>query len=248
MPYRKLPITDATRLNAMQAASDRAEHVAADELAFSLTTKAQLDVLLPRWKTELQERGQALSAQAAAVEAATSQRLRLRMWISHYFQSLFMGVERGVIQASEMAHYQLDISSNVLPKLVSEPQIMLWAERLVAGAAARAAAGGLPVAFPTAAEVELEWEQYKTLRDERNSKQSTYHDEQKDVEALRDQVDALIRDIWDEVEFTYRREQPASLRRKARQYGVYYATMGDASEEVEVEPPPTPTDDASAIG
>ena len=47
-------------------------------------------------------------------------------------------------------------------------------------------------------------------------------------------VDDLIKDLWDTIEFNLRTEEPSSLRRKAREWGVVY----DEADEAE---PPTPT-------
>ncbi|MBV9656797.1 MAG: hypothetical protein JO295_01680 [Verrucomicrobia bacterium] len=42
---------------------------------------------------------------------------------------------------------------------------------------------------------------------------------------LRPDMDRLILDIWDEVEFAFRKAgSPASIRRKSREYGVVYDT------------------------
>ena len=90
-------------------------------------------------------------------------------------------------------------------------------------------------AASTAVEVQAELTQCRTLCDDRSAKKDAFDKEQEDVEAMRDQVDGLIRDIWDEVEFAFRREEPSSLRRKAREYGVYYVTRRD--EEPEPEAP-----------
>ena len=58
-------------------------------------------------------------------------------------------------------------------------------------------------------------------------------------EAVADQrpaVDDLIKDLWDTIEFNLRTEEPSSLRRKAREWGVVY----DEADEAEPPPPPPP--------
>ena len=46
-------------------------------------------------------------------------------------------------------------------------------------------------------------------------------------------MDLLIKDLWNTIEFNLRTDDPTSLRRKAREWGVVYD--GDEEEE-----PPTP--------
>jgi len=233
MPFRQLPQTDSARLQALQAAANKAATVDPAELAFSSESKTLLDTVLPQWKQETEERGQALSAQSEASSAARDQKARLRMWLSHFFQNLNMGIEREVFQASDRAFYQMDVSQTTLPDTTTEADLLMWADRLVVGEAARTGAGGTAIPFPTVAEVEAELTQCRTLCDERSAKKDAFDKEQEDVEAMRDQVDGLIRDIWDEVEFAFRREQPSSLRRKAREYGVYYALRPNEEPEPE---------------
>mgnify|MGYP001389624254 CR=1 FL=1 len=55
------------------------------------------------------------------------------------------------------------------------------------------------------------------------------------------EADRIIRDIWDEVEFALRRLDPPSLRRRAREWGVFYALRpGEPAEPETPEPTPPP--------
>ena len=56
---------------------------------------------------------------------------------------------------------------------------------------------------------------------------------QEAVAAQRPDVDALIKDLWDSIAFALRADEPSSLRRKAREWGVFY--LGDE----ETSAPPT---------
>lgn len=234
MPYRHLPNTDNQRLQALDGAAAKSAAVDPANLAFSAESKTTLDTLRPQFQTEVAERGQALAAQSDASTAVRDQAGRLRMFVSHFFQNLNMGIERGVFADSDRAHYQLDVSQTTLPEMTREADLLTWAGRAISGEASRTAAGGVAMPFPSAAEVQAELTQYTTLASDQSTKKDTYDSEQEDVEALRDDVDGLIKDIWDEVEFTFRREKPSSLRRKAKEYGVVYMTRpGEPPDEDE---------------
>ena len=58
---------------------------------------------------------------------------------------------------------------------------------------------------------------------------------QEAVAAQRPSVDALIKDLWDTIEFALRADEPSSLRRKAREWGVFY--LGDEETPVPHTPP-----------
>jgi len=240
MPMRRLPRTDADRLQALQAAADKAAAVPAAQLAFSAANKALLDTTLPQFRTKMEQRGTALAGQTTATQDEDVQEARTRMWTSHFYQNLNMAIDRGVILASARAFYQLDVSSESLPDMATETDLVLWAGRVVSGEAARVAAGGAALPFPSAAEVNAELTTYNTLRAQQSTKKDVYDDEAADVEALRAPVDALIRDIWDEVEFKFRHETPPSLRAKAREYGVIYESRPGEPPEPGT-PPAAPT-------
>ena len=199
MPYRRLPVTDEARLQALQTAFDKGATTPAAQLAFSAATKTRLDAEFPVFRTEMQERGVALAGQTTATEAQDTQEARLRIWTSHFYQNLNMAIERDLIAAGARAFYQMDVSQTALPRMSSEADLILWAGRVVSGEAARVAAGGVALPFPPATEVSTELNLYQSLRSVQSTKKDAYDSEAEDVEALRVPIDALILDIWDEV-------------------------------------------------
>ena len=44
------------------------------------------------------------------------------------------------------------------------------------------------------------------------------------MEAQRPEADAVVEKVWDEVETFYNEETPASIRRKAREWGIIYVS------------------------
>ena len=50
-------------------------------------------------------------------------------------------------------------------------------------------------------------------------------------------ADELITDIWDEIEFKYRKDEPSAMRRKAREYGVVYVSRPGEPVEEGAQPP-----------
>jgi hypothetical protein len=222
MPELDRPNTDIQRLKALQSAKIKADAVLPGPLAFGPATLAALIALLPNFATEMQQRGTALSGQSSTTAAINPYRKRVRMFISHFLRVFNIGVERGVYAASERAHYQLPVSSEKLPNLSSDEDLVLWAGNIAAGDAARVTAGGAPMTNPTAAEVAAEFALYEPMLATHTTAKDAYDSEQEDVEDMRPQVDDLINDIWDEVLFTFRKDSPSSMRRKAREYGVVY--------------------------
>jgi hypothetical protein len=113
--------------------------------------------------------------------------------------------------------------------------VRLWGARIASGEAARVAAGGTAMAMPTAAQVAAAFSTYTTAEATQTSAKTAYDNGQEAVGTQRPAADALILDLWDTIEFNLRANDPSSLRRKAREWGVVY----DGDEE-ETPPPPAP--------
>ena len=243
MPYRALPTTDATRIAAFDALLKQAALVPVAERPYPIALHTQLETLAPQFKLEAQQAGTALSTQSAATSEATLDFLALQTSVSHYFQVLNLAVARGVIPRDARAHYQLDVSSAVLPDLITQADVTLWASRIAEGEAARLAANpaAVPMAMPSAAEVAAAAAKYATSSAAQSTAKSAYDAEQEQVAALRPAVDKLIRDLWDYIEFAYREDPGPSKRRKARLWGITYVTRpGETPDEGDGTPTPTP--------
>ena len=226
MPTIYRPETDAQRKQALQRAKTKADAVGVGSLAFSANTLAALNAFLPNFLTALQNRGSALSAQAASTHAMNPTRRVLRLWISHFFQVFNLAVLREEYAESDRAYYQLDVNSSAGPKLTTDEDLVEWAGNLASGETARVtaggAAGGANMAKPSAAEVAAQYDIFEPLLTAHTSTKDAYDNEQEAVAAMRNQADDIIGDIWDEVLFTYRKDDAPSMRRKARENGVVY--------------------------
>jgi len=224
MPRIYRPETDAQRTQALGAAKTKSDAVTAagGTLAFSAGTLARLNTFLPGFITEMAERGSARTGQTAASAAADPARSETRMYISHFFQVFNLGVDRGVYPATDRGHYQLPVNSDKLPTLTSDDDLLQWANNINVGEANRVAAGGAAMVNPSAAEVDAKFTALQPLLANLTTAKDTYDSEQEDVAALREEADDIIADIWDEVLFTFRKDDAPSMRRKAREYGVVY--------------------------
>lgn len=224
MPIINRPRTDAERLNALSAAKSKYDAVvAAGGLpAFSSDTYARLDAFANPFITEMNERGAALSGQTSASAAANPARSNVRIFVSHFIQVFNLGVARGVYPASARGFYNLAVSSEKVPALTTDEDLVQWATNVSNGDAARVAAGGAAMSNPTAAEVDAQLAVLQPLLASLTTAKDAYDAEQEGVAALRPEADDIIADVWDEVLFAFRKDDAPSMRRKAREYGVVY--------------------------
>jgi len=242
MPFRRLPDSDNTRTNALQTAREKADATDPAQWAISPETKARIDAILPQWKTEVTERGSALSEQLEASKEEDEAQAFCALTSTHFIQVFNLGITRGVYKESDRAFYGIDGNDSNTPHITTEAETTRWAMAIIDGDAERMADGvAAPMVNPSAADVQAALDDWQARHTTQSSTKDTYDKEQEDVEGMRPEVDDLIIDIWDEVEFTYRKDDAPSKRRKAREWGVFYATRpGEEPENGEELPPENP--------
>ncbi len=240
MPYRKVPASDSGRIDALRNAKEKADSTPADQLAISPEVKSRLDLSLPQFKKEVDERGTALSIQSDSTKARLISEERCGVYVSHFYQVFNLGIIRGEYKASERAYFHIDVSQESIPVLKNEDSIKTNAENIISGDPLRVAAGGRPMMNPSKDEVQGVLNEYKSKLQDQSTKKDILEKEQEDVDAIRADIDDLIRDMWDEIEFKYRKDEPSVMRRKAREYGVVYVPRpGEPPEEI-TPPAPAP--------
>lgn len=242
MPSRRLPRTDDERNEALKNAKEKADSTDPAELAFGADTLVRLNAFLPDWEKEMGERGEALGKQSTASEEEDEAMAEAHKYMSHFWQVFNLAIERDVYEAGDRGYYQAPVNNSEIPWTLNESQILLWGQRLIDGEAARIAAGGAAMVNPSIDDVIPKYNTYVTAHNAQSGLKDEFDKEQEDVEALRPDADDLILDIWDEVEFTFRKDDPPSKRRKAREYGVVYVSRpGEEPENGEDPIPVEPT-------
>ena len=239
MPFRQLPASDPTRSQALAAGSKKSAAVTGAARLIGAETAARLAAFVPTWEKEVTERADALGRQTSVTTALNLAGDKLRTTVSHFIQVFQFGVARGVFSPSGRAVYDLSVNEETVPILASEADLLLWAERIVKGAPRRVANFSEPaMAMPSAADISTALTAYNVELALQTAAKDNLEGEQADVNELRPEADQLIRDIWDEVEFALRQLEPATLRRRAREWGVFYALRpGEPDEPATPEEP-----------
>ena len=122
-----------------------------------------------------------------------------------------------------------------VPATHSEAELSRWAENLITGDAMRIAQGGVAMAMPSVAQVQAAYTHYLADKADQSAKKEAYDLAQEALTALMPQARQIVKDIWNDVENTYRNDDDESRRRKAAEYGVVYvsdeAVGGEEPEE-----------------
>ena len=228
------------RTKVLEKTSEKATSTPADQWAISTETQTRLTTLYPAFRQEIAERQEQFAKQAEASEVENAQQVVLHRCVSHFFQVFNLAVERGVFSASDRLYYGLNANQSELPKLSTEQDLTTWALNLIMGEQKRTqqtdpeAADPVPMSNPSAAEVQTELMRYNELSSAQSAEKQAFDAENKDVLDMLPEIDELIRDIYDEVEFYYRKETPANRRKLAREWGVSYVSRPGEEPDDEV--------------
>ena len=220
MPYRRLPNTDKARLAALEKAVAMEHECDVDKQAASYKTLNEARALLRRFKSAVEQFQYCYTAQAEANRQYQSHLKTARLYISHFIQVLNLAVLRNEVRKEHKLFYGLAPEDFAVP------------ERLIEGERERVSHGGAPIYNPTIAKVTVHYDIFKeAYREQQNYKLNTTRS-QSGLDALREEADRIILDLWNQVE-TYYADLPAEIRlNRCRAYGVvYYYRSGEKRPE-----------------
>ena len=236
MPYRRLPNTDQARIRALKAV------VAQDEicsnvydLAVSLKTLTEVRNFLPRFEAAQTYYSECYDRQVLAARKHQSNVRMARLYISHFIQVLNMAVIRSEIRSAHKELYGLDLANNNVPDLVSEVALIEWGKKIIEGESKRTAQGGIPIYNPTIAKVRVHYDIFVDSYEKQKNLQRATSRSLDELSSMRAEADALILDIWNQVEKKYENVIPNDRRLQlCREYGLvyYYRTSEKRKQEI----------------
>ncbi len=223
MPYRRLPNTDNARLRALKKAIEKAEESQPNEIAFSNHLFSQLNTLTPAFEQMLHQQKQAITVQAAKSKELNTYTKKAKLYISHFYQVLNFAILRNEIPSAARKFFGLRENDSRTPNLLTEKDIIYWGERVIKGEHERIEKmGGNMITNPTAAVVKVRYEQYiEALHYQKVLQKSTKYATDKIAE-LRAGIDALILQLWNEIEEHFSDLSDEDKREKTSEYGVIY--------------------------
>lgn len=251
MPSRRLPNSVPTTLHGLKTARDfylltpNAADRAIDAATFAKLDPADPASFLNRWLKELGDIGTAQAAATPITERLQPKKDRAALLVSHFHQVLDLGITRGTFAAGARSYYARDAHDTSIPDLSTYEDIATAAEAIKKGEADRQTAEGagfIPMALPSAAEVEAARVQFKTELDLSKQAAVTLDREEEEAGALYPEAQALAVDIAQQVEHFYRHEtNDASRRQKCTRWGVVYVfAPGEPPDPAPPANPPAP--------
>ncbi len=225
MPYRRLPNTDQARIRAMKEAVKTLSKEAFNENVVSFKTKNEVQSFLFRFEQRKMFFKQSWDNQVESNKLYQQVLNNARMHISHFIQVLNLAVIRGEIKKEHKEYYQLDLDTHNVPDLTTENNILIWGKNVIEGENNRLRKeGGTPIYNPTIAKLQVHYEKFKEHRNNQKLYKSTTERNREELIKLREQADALILDIWNQVENHFKKVETnvEEQIKKCSEYGVKY--------------------------
>ncbi len=227
-----LPTSDNARSQLIKKCISTAT---ADETTQSLVPQDLLDrgnELLPQFNQQLSGVNSLLSQRSKEVSEKQAALAALSAWLRDFWEVLRRRTVRLNHPAQVLTYYQLPLDG-ITPKLSKEKDMLEIARRVIDGDAAAVAEGYPAMVNPSAAELkEVLDKAWKEVNDVPPADEG-YDKAQESIAEMRGEVDELIRDIYDYLNFILRKKEDASRRRILQNYGFSFRYLsGEPTDEV----------------
>lgn len=223
MPYRRLPNTDTARIAALEKAVAMELTQTPDRQPASFKVLNDARTILSHYKAAVHQFRYNYDQLAKSNKQLHPLVKTARMYISHFIQVLNMTIIRNEIKAEYKELYNLPIDDYSTPDLSTEQAIKQWGKNIIDGENKRMAYHrGTPIYNPTIGKVKVHYDLFIEAQYTRERHRAQMLRSQEQLLKLRQDVDNIILDIWNQVE-KYYSSLPADIRlNKCREYGIIY--------------------------
>lgn len=221
MPYRRLPNTDQARLRALQTAVLAGQKKSPEELAFSSNTLSRLRAFFTTFETTIIHHKLARQQQEKSSGIYQEAARKARLYLSHFMQIVNFSMQRGDIKPDAMRFYGIG-EDKKMPSLVLDSELLEWGKKILEGEQKRVLNGGNPIYNPSIAMVKVKFDQFIDAYHFQKTLQNNTARWTSKVVQLREEADAIILEIWNEVEDHFSSLPDEMKREEATKYGVTY--------------------------
>ncbi|MDD2617958.1 MAG: hypothetical protein PHT87_04090 [Bacteroidales bacterium] len=222
MPYRRLPNTDSARIRALDAATKQGDIVGFLDLAYSYKLRNDALQVLSQIEQAHHEYNINLERQISNSKSYIAQLKTAKLYISHFIQVLNLSVLRNEIKKEHKRLYHLDINQQSIPDLSTEQALIDWGKYIIEGENERIRKGGAPIYNPSIAKVKVFYDNFVEAKISQKILQQNTSRSLSKLALLRENADAIILDIWNQVEEHFKDLQDDEKRKRCKKYGLVY--------------------------
>ncbi|HET6556162.1 MAG TPA: hypothetical protein VFG54_02545, partial [Prolixibacteraceae bacterium] len=160
---------------------------------------------------------------------------KTKLYLSHFLQVVNFAILREEMKPEVIEFYGLKMNSKATPPLNLEAHVLTWGERIIEGEQKRIQKGGSPIYSPSIALVKVHFEEFKEAYRHQKMLQNITNRASVKVAELREQADALIQQMWNEVENSMIHMTDEERRERASRYGIVYVYRASEQKKMEIE-------------
>lgn len=234
MPYRRLPNTDAARIRALKAALKKGQNLEIDTIAYPFALKQKIEFFLPKFEVAITNSRLAREKQIDNSQKFAEYVKKARLYVSHFIQVLNFCIARGELKPAARTFYGLEEDDSKVPSLLTEQDLLQWGEKVISGEQSRLSnGGGNPIYCPSIALVKVNYENFRENYMRQKQFQNNSARESSNVAQYRDDADALILEVWNEVERYFAGVKDEEERRyMCEEYGLVYVFRRGEKEKI----------------
>lgn len=218
MAYRRLPNTDKARLAAIMKLAD----LLFDEVSLLKDHQTAIIEFKRSFGELISQREQLVSRRTVLNEDKKGLMKILKLYVSHFFQVFNFAIERGDIPKECREFFKLESNAGVIPSLSKEINIIKWANNIVVGEQKRIDSGVEAISHPSYTRISNLKQATERVLFELKQIKEAYQNCDVEIEKQRNEIDAFIKQVWNEIETQFINEPAIVKRKKAAQYGVVY--------------------------
>lgn len=230
MPYRRLPNTDSARIRALKTAIEKKRfYLGGKVFTFDMSS---LEATLRSFETAQIQYQSSLDRQVKESQKLQKLTRNARLYVSHFIQVLNFCIIRGEMKPAVKKLYKLEIDNYTVPDLSSNEALLEVGKNIIDGEHTRTLEGGFPIYNPTIARVNVAYSLFKDAYTSQKQYQTTTNMYLEKVTAQRNDVDEIIRELWNQIE-AYFGDKPEKERlASCREFGIiYYYRKGEENKE-----------------
>lgn len=235
MPYRRLPNTDAARIRALKTALRKGETLDdINTMAYSFPLKQKIDIFLPKFEIAIANSKAAREKQIENSQKFSELTRKARLYVSHFIQVLNFTIARGELKPQVRTYYSIDENDSKVPSLLTEQELLTWGEKVITGEQERLNnRGGNPIYSPAIALVRVNYENFRQSYEFQKRLQANSARFSSEVAQFRDEADALVLQVWNEVENYFSGVKDEDEKRyMCEEYGLVYVFRRGEKEKL----------------
>lgn len=222
VPYRRLPKTDVSRLNSISAALRMSESVEMNRLAYSSKHIHPLRNMFQNLESVKSQQDQTWDQLVRQNKSYQKKLSKTKIYLTHFLQVVNMCIAREELPPDTRGYFGIEPEDNRVPTLVNEDDILQKGKVVIDGENRRVSEGRAPIMTPTIGKVNAWYEQFKEAYHSQKTVQKSNKRVNDKIKLVREQCDALILDVWNDVEQYFSALDGEERRAECSKYGLKY--------------------------